>query len=111
MPVDSISAQVGASLVNGIGARGSHVPVAKLKRLTAFTGVESDTPPNTYKCVAVWAEPCRRLSCRHREEAATQRKAAKRLWSGHPKASSPEPFHSRAMQLRISRPCSRRSPD
>src|ERR1043166_1619566 len=61
MPVDSISAQVGASLVNGIGARGSHVPVAKLKRLTAFTGVESDTPPNTYKCVAVWAKPYRRM--------------------------------------------------
>src|SRR5438105_15740824 len=59
MPVSSISAQVGASLVNGIGARDSHIPVARFKRLTGFTGVPSDTPPNTYKCVAVWAKPYR----------------------------------------------------
>src|SRR5205823_426624 len=59
MPVSSISAQVGASLVNGIGARDSHIPVARFKRLTAFTRVPSDTPPNTYKYVAVWAKPYR----------------------------------------------------
>src|SRR4029453_3899315 len=59
MPIDSINAHVGASLVKGIGARDSHIPVAKFKRLTAFTGVPSDTPPNIYKCVTVWAKPYR----------------------------------------------------
>ena len=40
-------AQVGASLVNGIGARDCHTPVAISMRLTLFTRLPFDTPPNT----------------------------------------------------------------
>ena len=46
-PVDAISAHVGASLVKGIAARASHIPVASTRRLTLFTRVPLDTPPNT----------------------------------------------------------------
>jgi hypothetical protein len=46
-PVDAISAHVGASLVKGIAARDSHIPVASTSRLTLFTRVPLDTPPNT----------------------------------------------------------------
>jgi hypothetical protein len=47
IPVDAISAHVGASLAKGIDARDCHIPVARSSRLTLFTRVPSDTPPNT----------------------------------------------------------------
>ena len=45
--VPGMSAHVGASLAKGITARDSHIPVARFKRLTLFTRVPLDTPPNT----------------------------------------------------------------
>ena len=47
IPVEAISAHVGASLEKGIDARDCHIPVARSMRLTLFTRVPSDTPPNT----------------------------------------------------------------
>ena len=47
MPVDAISAHVGASLLKGIDARDCHIPVARSRRLTSGTRVPPDTPPNT----------------------------------------------------------------
>jgi hypothetical protein len=47
IPVDAISAQVGASLVKGIAARDYHIPVARTSRFTSGTRVPLDTPPNT----------------------------------------------------------------
>src|SRR6187397_197606 len=59
MFVAAIKAHVGASLAKGIGASGVHTPVAIFMRLTLLTRVPFDTPPNTYKSVAVWANPYR----------------------------------------------------
>jgi hypothetical protein len=48
-PVPARIAHVGASLVKGMGACDSHPPVEIFQRLTLFTRVPLDTPPNTYK--------------------------------------------------------------
>src|SRR5205823_4366111 len=45
MPLDASRAQVGASLVKGIGARDCQIPVAMSMRLTLFTRLPLSTPP------------------------------------------------------------------
>jgi hypothetical protein len=47
MPVDSMSAQVGASPEKGIGASDVQVPEARLYLLTAFVVNPLSTPPKT----------------------------------------------------------------